>query len=417
MPQDNALIPLFDALSATQNPSREDLFSGNRFIKAAVPAERLNDYRYSAEFLYSYRGQPDTYASYRREVERLLQWSWYIEQKSLPELRRVDIEAYLAFCQSPPEDWIGYKTVARYRQQHGERQPNPDWRPFVIKVSKAEFKQGIDPQQRDFQLSQKALQAIFSILSSFFNFLIQEEYCEYNPVALIRQKSRYLRKQQGKGVIRRLSELQWSYVIETAALMAQQSPAEHERTLFIMQCLYGMYLRISELAASERWTPQMGDFKVDMDNNWWFSTVGKGNKLRDISVSDAMLNALKRYRESRNLSPLPSPGEQTVLLTKNRGKGPINSTRQIRNIVQNCFDHAIKRMQEEGFQEDAERLLSATVHWLRHTGISDDVKHRPREHVRDDAGHGSSAITDKYIDIELRERHASAKQKKINPLG
>jgi len=53
------------------------------------------------------------------------------------------------------------------------------------------------------------------------------------------------------------------------------------------------------------------------------------------------------------------------------------------------------------------------VHWLRHTGISDDVKRRPREHVRDDAGHSSSAITDKYIDIELRERHRSAKNKPI----
>ena len=41
------------------------------------------------------------------------------------------------------------------------------------------------------------------------------------------------------------------------------------------------------------------------------------------------------------------------------------------------------------------------MHWLRHTGISDDVKQRPREHVRDDAGHSSGAITDKYIDVEL----------------
>jgi hypothetical protein len=57
--------------------------------------------------------------------------------------------------------------------------------------------------------------------------------------------------------------------------------------------------------------------------------------------------------------------------------------------------------------------MVATVHWLRHTGISDDVKIRPREHVRDDAGHSSSAITDKYIDIELRERHRSARNKII----
>jgi hypothetical protein len=58
-------------------------------------------------------------------------------------------------------------------------------------------------------------------------------------------------------------------------------------------------------------------------------------------------------------------------------------------------------------------MMDATVHWLRHTGISDDVKIRPREHVRDDAGHSSGAITDKYIDIELKERHKSAKRKPI----
>ena len=63
--------------------------------------------------------------------------------------------------------------------------------------------------------------------------------------------------------------------------------------------------------------------------------------------------------------------------------------------------------------QEAEGLIEATVHWLRHTGISEDVKHRPREHVRDDAGHSSSAITDKYIDVELKARHASAKRKKV----
>ena len=62
-------------------------------------------------------------------------------------------------------------------------------------------------------------------------------------------------------------------------------------------------------------------------------------------------------------------------------------------------------------------LRSATVHWLRHTGISDDVKHRPREHVRDDAGHSSGAITDRYIDVELQARAWSAQGKTLNVEG
>jgi len=114
-----------------------------------------------------------------------------------------------------------------------------------------------------------------------------------------------------------------------------------------------------------------------------------------------------------NLSALPSVLDKTPLLPKTKGKGPISSVNYIRRIVQNCFDSATEQLNNDGFTEEAESLISATVHWLRHTGISDDVKIRPREHVRDDAGHSSSAITDKYIDIELRECHRSAKNKPI----
>jgi integrase len=203
--------------------------------------------------------------------------------------------------------------------------------------------------------------------------------------------------------------------METAEQLAAADPGVHERTLFILNALFGMYLRISELVETPRWTPRMGDFERDFDGNWWFRTVGKGNKERQVSVSDSMLAALKRYRRARGLSELPAPGENTPLIHKNKGQGGITSTRQIRGIVQRCFDLAVQRMEQDGRAEEAGQLAAATVHWLRHTGISEDVKHRPREHVRDDAGHGSSAITDRYIDVQLRERHASARKKTIKP--
>lgn len=194
--------------------------------------------------------------------------------------------------------------------------------------------------------------------------------------------------------------------------MAKENHKDH-RTLFIMSALYAMYLRISELAANKRWTPKMCDFHCDHDGLWWFTTVGKRNKERLISVSDAMLEALKKYRKSMQLPPIPSPSDKSPLLPRAKGKGAISNTTYIRRIVQKCFDNTIVRLRNDNFNEDADALLEATVHWLRHTGISDDVKIRPREHVRDDAGHSSSAITDKYINIELRERHASAKKKSI----
>jgi len=373
------------------------------------------DERMTAEFLYSYRGSEATFNAYRRELERFLLWSKTVINKKLKQLRRPDIESFIEFCQRPPLTWIGTKNVPRFLIKEGERIPNPEWKPYVVNVSKVVHKEGQKPLIKNYLLSTKALESTFSILSSFFNYLLQENFLEMNPVAQIRQKSKFIRKNQHKAKIRKLSELQWSYVIETAEGMAKAEPAAHERTLFMMNALYGMYLRISELSARPQWQPKMGDFEQDAEGNWWFTTVGKGNKERQISVSDAMIAALKRYRQSLGLSPLPARGEITPLLSKSQGKGSITSTRHIRWIVQSCFDNAIERMLTDGFKEEAEQLKAATVHWLRHTGISEDVKRRPREHVRDDAGHTSSITTDRYIDVELQARARSAKHKKIKP--
>lgn len=389
----------FDTLEAMQNPFKQPLKTLDHLL-ADSPGDALSDYQHASEFIYSYRGSPDTFSTYRREIEHFLHWCWLVANKSLNQIVREDMEDYIEFARQPPDAWVGPKNVPRFLDRAGERIPNKDWRPYVN-------------SGEQYVISQAALQSLFSVLSSFFNFLIQENYLAANPVSQMRQKSKYLRKHQTQGKVRRLSPLQWEYVVEAAENMAQQQPLEHERTVFIMNSLFAMYLRISELVETSRWQPQMGHFQVDQEGNWWFLTVGKGNKEREISVSDAMLEALQRYRRSRGLPALPSPGESSPLIHKTRGKGGITSTRQIRGIVQKCFDQAAAVMRKEGFKADADRLASATVHWLRHTGISEDVKHRPREHVRDDAGHGSSAITDRYIDVERTERHASARHKLI----
>lgn len=397
-----APTPLFDSLENIDN-----FESSNQF--EIIYSE---DYFHAKQFLESYKGSSGTFNAYRREIERLLHWSWLVAKKSIINLRRSDIETYIAFCQSPPPAWIGIKKAPRFLEKNGVRIQNTEWRPFVVTISKSAFRAGKKISEVDYELSSSAIKDMFAILSSFYNFLIQDEYTEVNPILSMRQKSKYIRKNQGKQKIRRLSELQWNYVIETAEIMADENSNDH-RTLFIMTALYAMYLRISELASSERWTPTMSDFYRDHDGLWWFRTVGKGNKERQISVSDAMLSALKKYRTSLKMSPLPSPSDTSPLLPKTKGKGAITNTSYIRKIVQSCFDKTIFRLLDDGFSEDADVLKEATVHWLRHTGISDDVKIRPREHVRDDAGHSSSAITDKYIDIELRERHASAKNKPV----
>jgi site-specific recombinase XerD len=397
-------VALFDSM---------EYFDENKPIGVKTKSKLL-EYNSAIAFLKAYTGSAGTFISYRRELERLFQWSWNIKKTSIKNIKREDLEEYINFCKKPPKSWIGTNKVPKFIQKTGVRTPNPAWRPFIVTIPKREHRQGHEPKIKNFELSPETIKEMFAILNSFYNFLLQEGYALSNPISLMRQKSKFIRSKQNPHKIRRLTELQWEYLINTATQMADEKPEQHERTLFIISIFYAMYLRISELSATQRWVPLMYHFYRDNEENWWFITVGKGNKERHIAVSKAMLQTLKRWRAHLNLTPLPSPSDKTPLLPKKNGKEPISSVNYIRRIVQGCFDKTMERLTQDGFTEDAESFSAATVHWLRHTGISDDVKIRPKEHVRDDAGHNSGATTDRYIDVALKERHRSTPKKPIS---
>lgn len=402
--------PLFDTLEMLNQPNKIIA----EYIEQLNIALAQQEYDLCLEFLKSYANSKDTFTAYRREVERLLHWSWLVCKKPLKELNRNNIRDYLSFTQSPPGNWVSLKVTPRFTSSTSdERIPNSAWRPFVVKVNKTSRKLGQEPDKSDYKLSNKSVEAIFAVLSSMFTYLQQEEYMETNPVALIRQKKGYIQRQQTRKVTRRLSRVQWAYVITTCEEMAAEN-LQHERTLFLMSCFYLLGLRISELAYDKHHPAEMGNFAPDKRDMWWYTTVGKGNKVRDVAVPDELLNALKRYRQALGLSPLPPRGDNTPLFPKIKGRHGLGS-RQIRNIVQSLFDRAIERLRQAGKIDEADDLSAATVHWLRHTAISSEVEYRPREHIRDDVGHENPATMDKYIDTDRVARHQSAKSKKLKP--
>lgn len=89
----------------------------------------------------------------------------------------------------------------------------------------------------------------------------------------------------------------------------------------------------------------------------------------------------------------------------------VTRTRHIRRTVQSRFETIYERTKSDSLEDGALELKAAIVHWLRHTGISKEVKFRRPEYHRDDAIHASMAKTDRYIDSGLRERHASGEEK------
>ncbi|MCW5582412.1 MAG: hypothetical protein KIT56_00735 [Gammaproteobacteria bacterium] len=146
------------------------------------------DYKHAKDFLLSYRGSVDTFNSYRRDIERFLQWCFFKANKTVKQIKRAEFEAFLAFCQNPPVSWIATTVEDRFFEKNGEKIPNIKWRPFVVKISKTETKSGIEPNKKDYELSEKAFRALFAILGSFYNYLIQEEYTLINPTLLVAKK-------------------------------------------------------------------------------------------------------------------------------------------------------------------------------------------------------------------------------------
>ena len=116
------------------------------------------DLEYALKFLYSYNGTLDkdkgssaTFNSYRREIERLFQWSWQIKHASVINLKRENIEDFIRFCKDPYKAWIGTKNVARFKTEQGQRVAHEDWRPFVMTLNmKAMFGGAIHTKRKHF---------------------------------------------------------------------------------------------------------------------------------------------------------------------------------------------------------------------------------------------------------------------------
>lgn len=370
-------------------------------------------------FLKSYAGNQSTFNSFRTHVERLLLWALIVARKPLLDLRRSDAEQFMEFCLNPPADWVGPMVKSRFKRIGGRKRlksdeyvVNPDWMPFSCTVSKRERKMAEETMSslssRTYHMAQGSVAQVFAVCGSFFQHAMDEGLTEANPFRAIKQKSIYKQRNTMDVASRSLTELQWSFVIDTAEQMADDDPAQ-ERTLFVVATLFAMYLRVSDLVGRANWRPTMGDLRRDTTGNWWFHVVGKGNKAAKISVRDEYIERyLVRYRKSLQLPPLPSPQEKTPLVTTLKGRGGL-SDRHVRTLLQIVFDRALQRMQIEGWSEDEiDQLRSASLHWLRHTAATFDAPLRDMKDLQADLRHNSLSTTQNTYYNSLDEQRAQS---------
>lgn len=358
----------------------------------------LEDIEFLYQFLYVYgRKSEATFNRFRNELERFYLWSWNFKQMSVFDLRREDIEAYVEFVVDPDSNWVSNSVQWRFKDKQGVRRVNIAWRPFVYKEN---------------GLSQQTFAAMFTALNVFYKFAILEEKTFANFVPVVKKNSPYLITESQIKLPDTLSNLQWEYVFGVTRDYCDAKP-ELERNLFVLACLKGLYLRISELSERPQWSPVMSHFWQDPDGFWYIRVMGKGNKLRDVTLSEDFIVYLRRYREYRGLPALPRVDEPSPIVHKLRGQGGMN-VRQIRRIVQQSFDLAIESLKQDGFSDESEQLEAATAHWLRHTGATHDAQHRPLKHLSEDLGHAKIATTDQiYIQTNIKDRAKSGAKRKL----
>jgi site-specific recombinase XerD len=384
--------------------------------------QAVEGYRAVRSFLKSYAGNEATFNSYRTHVERLLLWTLIKANTPLLEMRRTHAEDFLEFCLAPDSSWIGPVVKSRFTRVGGRTKSstdtyvlNADWKPFSQSASKEERKRAKEENrpllQEHYKPAQGSIAQIFAVCGSFFQHAIDEGFCEHNPFRAVKQKSKYKQRTTGDQDTRILTSLQWDFVLETAEQLAAHD-GQYERTLFIVATIFSMYLRVSDLVGRDNWSPTMGDLRQDGAGNWWYHVVGKGNKAAKISVRDDYVeHYLKRWRVHQGLSPLPGFRETTPLIATRRGRAGL-SDRHIRVLLQEVFDKALVRMQDEGWpDEDANRLRAASLHWLRHTSATFDAPHRDMKDLQVDLRHNSLSTTQNvYYNSEDEKRAYSIKR-------
>jgi len=265
--------PLFeshdDFLDQDFTVGRSSIRSVNDYLESfAEELRAIDGYLAARAYLRQYAENPLTFSTYRCQVERLLLWSLNVLKQPITELKRLDAEAFLAFCKNPPASWVGPIIRNRFLDNHNLETTlthpvvmNPKWRPFTQKTPK-QFRGDLDksdvPTPQGYHSSKGSMGNVFKICSGFYEYLIEEDLAGTNPFRKVTKKNQYNATPDEGAVTRALTPLQWDNVVDTAEAMAASEPNNHDRTLVSVITTFRMFRRIPTDACRRTCEPSNG---------------------------------------------------------------------------------------------------------------------------------------------------------------
>lgn len=313
-----------------------------------------------------------TKRAYRKEAERVLLWAVVQLGKPLSSLTTEDAIEYRAFLRDP-------KPRARWVGPHRPRS-GADWRPFTGKLS-----------------ASSAAYAL-TVINNLFGWLVDQRYLLANPFSKVKVAAAERKRVVQIG--RAFTESEWLLVRTIANDLERKHgwlPAAAMRARFLLDFSYATGLRAGELVSLR--LKQIGQD----DGTWWIDLVGKGNKAGRVALPPLGLSALQRYLELRSigLDPRRWTTDMTVVVNL-RDELRITSAR-LWAIMKRAFRTVATAVRELDPPHEAlaEKLETASPHWMRHTHARHALaRGADLLSVRDNLRHASIATTSIYLQAE-----------------
>lgn len=332
-----------------------------------------NDVEAAKAFLLRYRGEsPHTQDLYRREVTRLLLFCSDTAKRSLKNLTIEDFEAFKDYLANPPSHLIGRKA----------KRGTPQWKPFAGK------------------LSVSSQRTTLRTVKVFLNWLVKMRYLGYNPAAAAKMP-----KDRGytpQFTDKALDSNSWKQLIDLLDENCKKPSAKQLRIARAAIFIAGdCGLRREEIALLCR------GWVTEIEAGVWLTKVlGKGNKWREVILSERSINAIKSHWEDRQIDfstaqdDIPLIAPVTIKNTRrdqSRGYNPNSLAR----ATLNCVEQLLAQPSELDLVAK-DRLDKMTIHHLRHTFGSNSSEVMPLNILQLILGHADIKTTTIYTKANVK---------------
>ncbi len=327
-----------------------------------------NDYEAVQAWL-ELQESPSTQRAYRKEAERLMLWAIFERGVALSSLTTEDALAYRSFLRQPTPQarWVG----------PSQPRSSVDWKPFTG------------------ALSARSTGYAISVLSSVFRWLVEQRYVLANPFSGV--KVRGAGTQRPLDATRAFTEVEWDLILAVADAVEWSygwSEAAAQRLRFLLTFIYATGLRAGEFVNAT-----LGGVVVDHHGDQWLALVGKGAKKGRVALPPMALAALDAYLAQRGLPTTRSRWQPKTPLVAGllEDAGQAITAGRLWSVMKRFFLLAAKVVEGDS-PATAEKLRSATTHWMRHTHATHALSRGVELlTVRDNLRHASISTTSNYL--------------------